>query len=122
MINTYDIAYGLAVGVSAPFWLIKPSSRRKVLSAFSQRMGDVPMRDPSPLRWAAYSRMRSKLEPFRCALMIAVTGPGLGCFVSSVVVKKPAIPAHGLLSSTRDGNGTNCSDFIPHFGLMRIEL
>src|SRR6266700_3373341 len=34
----------------------------------------------------------------------------------------PAIPAHGLLSSTRDGNGTNCSDFIPHFGLMRIEL
>jgi len=44
------------------------------------------------------------------------------CFVSSVVVKKPAIPAHGLLSSTRDGNGTNCSDFIPHFGLMRIEL
>src|SRR5215204_3154538 len=44
MINTYDIAYGLAVGASAPFWLIKPSSRRKVLAAFSQRMGDVPVR------------------------------------------------------------------------------
>src|SRR6267142_1537378 len=44
MINTYDIAYGLAVGASAPFWLIKPSSRRKVLAAFSQRMGDVPIR------------------------------------------------------------------------------
>src|SRR6267142_5318323 len=45
MINTYDIAYGLAVGASAPFWLIKPSSRRKVLAAFSQRMGDVPIRE-----------------------------------------------------------------------------
>jgi len=44
MINTYDIAYGLAVGASAPYWLIKPSSRRKVLRAFSQRMGDVPIR------------------------------------------------------------------------------
>src|SRR5215216_6814899 len=45
MINTYDIAYWLAVGVSAPYWLIKPSSRRKVLAAFSQRMGDVPIRE-----------------------------------------------------------------------------
>ncbi|HEV8379854.1 MAG TPA: 3-deoxy-D-manno-octulosonic acid transferase [Tepidisphaeraceae bacterium] len=45
MINTYDIAYGLAVGASAPYWLIKPSSRRKVLQAFSQRMGDVPIRE-----------------------------------------------------------------------------
>src|SRR2546426_9453101 len=45
MINTYDIAYGLAVGASAPFWLIKPSSRRKVFKAFSQRMGDVAVRE-----------------------------------------------------------------------------
>jgi 3-deoxy-D-manno-octulosonic-acid transferase len=45
MINTYDIAYGLAVGASAPYWLIRPSSRRKVLQAFSQRMGDVPPRE-----------------------------------------------------------------------------
>jgi 3-deoxy-D-manno-octulosonic-acid transferase len=45
MINTYDIAYGLVVGASAPYWLIKPSSRRKVLAAFSQRMGEVPIRE-----------------------------------------------------------------------------
>src|SRR5436190_21057224 len=45
MINTYDIAYGLAVGASAPYWLVKTSSRRKVLAAFSQRMGDVPARE-----------------------------------------------------------------------------
>src|SRR5436305_11286156 len=47
MINTYDIAYGLLVGVSAPFWLIKTSTRRKVFAAFSRRMGDVPMREGS---------------------------------------------------------------------------
>src|SRR3954471_11346872 len=45
MINTYDIAYGLVVGISAPYWLIKPSSRRKVLAAFSQRMGEVAVRE-----------------------------------------------------------------------------
>jgi 3-deoxy-D-manno-octulosonic-acid transferase len=47
MINHYDIAYGLGVGISSPFWLAKPSSRRKVLRAFSQRMGHVPARDLS---------------------------------------------------------------------------
>jgi 3-deoxy-D-manno-octulosonic-acid transferase len=47
MVNHYDIAYGLGVGVSAPYWLIKPSARRKVLTAFRQRMGhvDEPARD-----------------------------------------------------------------------------
>lgn len=39
MINHYDIAYGLGVGVSAPYWLVKKSARRKVLSAFRNRMG-----------------------------------------------------------------------------------
>jgi 3-deoxy-D-manno-octulosonic-acid transferase len=49
MLNTYDIAYGLAVGVSAPFWLLKPGARRKVLGALSQRMGHVaPRADAGP--------------------------------------------------------------------------
>ena len=38
MINHYDIAYGLGVGVAAPYWLVKPSARKKVLGAFRQRM------------------------------------------------------------------------------------
>jgi 3-deoxy-D-manno-octulosonic-acid transferase len=43
VINGYDIAYGLGVGVSAPFWLLKPSARRKVLKALRERMGqDLP--------------------------------------------------------------------------------
>jgi len=47
MINHYDIAYGLGVGISSPFWLARRSTRTKVLRAFSQRMGYVPGRDTS---------------------------------------------------------------------------
>ncbi|MGD0769898.1 MAG: 3-deoxy-D-manno-octulosonic acid transferase [Tepidisphaeraceae bacterium] len=47
MINHYDIAYGLGVGLSSPFWLAHPTARRKVLRAFAQRMGQVPGRDLS---------------------------------------------------------------------------
>jgi 3-deoxy-D-manno-octulosonic-acid transferase len=39
MINGYDIAYGLGLGLSAPYWLIRSKSRRKVLKALSERMG-----------------------------------------------------------------------------------
>ena len=49
MINAYDIAYGLGLGLAAPFWLIKPSARRKVLKAFSQRMGRVEPRGDDDL-------------------------------------------------------------------------
>jgi 3-deoxy-D-manno-octulosonic-acid transferase len=48
MINFYDIAYGIGLGLSAPYWLIKPSARRKVLTAFQQRMGrDLPADMPA---------------------------------------------------------------------------
>jgi len=45
MLNAYDIAYGLGVGLASPFWLAKPSARRKVLGAFRHRMGKVSPRD-----------------------------------------------------------------------------
>jgi 3-deoxy-D-manno-octulosonic-acid transferase len=50
MVNLYDIAYGLGVGAAAPYWLLRPKSRRKVLGAFGQRMGrDLPVRaDDAP--------------------------------------------------------------------------
>src|SRR5437868_600277 len=47
MINLYDIAYGVGVGLSSPYWMLRPSARRKVLGAFAQRMGKVPTRDLS---------------------------------------------------------------------------
>ena len=45
MINFFDIAYGFGVAVSAPYWAVKSSARQKVLTAFSQRMGDVARRE-----------------------------------------------------------------------------
>jgi 3-deoxy-D-manno-octulosonic-acid transferase len=45
LINLYDIVWGAGVGVTAPYWLIRPSTRRKVLSAFRDRMGNVPARE-----------------------------------------------------------------------------
>ena len=46
MINLYDIAWGIAVGASAPYWALKPSARRKVTKAFRERMGQgVPKRE-----------------------------------------------------------------------------
>ena len=47
MINCYDIAYGAGVALAAPYWLIKPTARRKVMGAFAQRMGDVKQREGS---------------------------------------------------------------------------
>src|SRR6266446_6473719 len=47
MINLYDIAYAAGVGLSAPYWLAKPSARKKVLRALTQRMGHVPVRESS---------------------------------------------------------------------------
>src|SRR5690349_4499253 len=50
MINSYDIAYSLGLGLSAPLWLAVPRARRKVLKALRERMGHVEPRNPS--RWA----------------------------------------------------------------------
>ena len=47
MINRYDIAYGVGLTVASPFWLAKRSARKKVLKAFSQRMGHGAGRDLS---------------------------------------------------------------------------
>jgi 3-deoxy-D-manno-octulosonic-acid transferase len=44
MINQYDIAYSIGVGLSAPFWLLKPAARRKVFDAAATRMGRVAAR------------------------------------------------------------------------------
>ncbi len=52
MMNTYDIAYGLGLGVTSPVWLLSRRSRQKVLAAFRERMGRDHTRDTSkPAIW-----------------------------------------------------------------------
>jgi 3-deoxy-D-manno-octulosonic-acid transferase len=49
MPNLLDIAYLLLAGLSAPFWLIYPPARQKVLGALATRMGRVaPRTNPGP--------------------------------------------------------------------------
>jgi 3-deoxy-D-manno-octulosonic-acid transferase len=49
MLNFYDIAYGTGLVASAPVWLIRAKSRKKVVKALRERMGDVPEREaPGP--------------------------------------------------------------------------
>jgi 3-deoxy-D-manno-octulosonic-acid transferase len=45
--NFLDFAYWSGLAISSPFWLLRPVTRRKVLSAFRQRVGDVPTRTDS---------------------------------------------------------------------------
>ena len=41
----YDLAYAAAVALGAPVWGLRAKGRRKVLAAFRERFGDVPVRD-----------------------------------------------------------------------------
>jgi 3-deoxy-D-manno-octulosonic-acid transferase len=50
VINGYDIAWGIGLAAAAPYWLLKPSARSKVLRALRERMGkQIPPRGPSPV-------------------------------------------------------------------------
>src|SRR5688572_17350686 len=45
VINGYDIAYGVGLGISAPIWLLKGNARRKVFKALRERTGRVAARE-----------------------------------------------------------------------------
>jgi 3-deoxy-D-manno-octulosonic-acid transferase len=52
MWNFYDITYGIGLLISAPYWLIKSSARRKVLDVFQARAGRIePMPRDRPIIW-----------------------------------------------------------------------
>ena len=42
--NLLDLAYWSGLAISSPYWLLRHATRRKVLSAFRLRVGDVPRR------------------------------------------------------------------------------
>jgi 3-deoxy-D-manno-octulosonic-acid transferase len=89
MINHYDIAYGLGVGVSAPYWLVKPSARRKMFSAFRNRMGhlDDARRDPAK----------------RAVMIHAVSLGEINATASLVKMLKQAQPTpHVIISTTTE--------------------
>lgn len=89
MINGYDIAYGIGLAVAAPFWLVKPSARRKVIRAFASRMGreDVVTCDGATVMIHAVSlgemnaaqamvRALGQAQPDLCFLISTTTDTG----------------------------------------------
>ncbi|MGD0541857.1 MAG: glycosyltransferase N-terminal domain-containing protein, partial [Tepidisphaeraceae bacterium] len=83
MINHFDIAYALGVGLSSPFWLARPSSRRKVLTAFSQRMGYVSERDLSKPGIMIHAVSLGEINATRSLINVLRAGrPGVEFIVS----------------------------------------
>jgi 3-deoxy-D-manno-octulosonic-acid transferase len=102
MINHYDIAYGLGVGLSSPFWLASPSARRKVLRAFSQRMGNVPGRDLSKLAVMIHAVSLGEINATRSLVdLLRKERPGLD-FIVSVTTETGFARGKELYGSAKD--------------------
>src|SRR5580700_8522409 len=102
MINHYDIAYGLGVGLSSPFWLAHPAARRKVLRAFSQRMGKVPSRDLSKPAVMIHAVSLGEINATRSLVdLLRIQRPGLD-FIVSVTTETGFARGKELYGSTPD--------------------
>jgi 3-deoxy-D-manno-octulosonic-acid transferase len=112
MINHYDIAYGLGVGVSAPYWLIKGSARRKVLSAFRNRMGQLE---------------ETARDPAKSAVMIHAVSMGeinaTPALVAALATANPA-PYVIISTTTDDGYQRACHLYekTPNLTVIRYPL
>jgi 3-deoxy-D-manno-octulosonic-acid transferase len=102
MINHFDIAYGLGVGLTSPFWLAKPSSRRKILRAFSQRMGHVPARDLSKPGIMIHAVSLGEINATRSLInLLRSQRPGLN-FIVSVTTETGYARGQELYGSASD--------------------
>jgi 3-deoxy-D-manno-octulosonic-acid transferase len=102
MINHYDIAYGLGVGLSSPFWLAHPKARRKVLGALSQRMGNVPSRDVSKPGIMIHAVSLGEINATRSLVdLLRKERPGID-FIVSVTTETGFARGKELYGSTPD--------------------
>jgi 3-deoxy-D-manno-octulosonic-acid transferase len=102
MINHFDIAYALGVGLSSPFWLARPSSRRKVLTAFSQRMGYVSERDLSKPGIMIHAVSLGEINATRSLINVLRAGrPGVE-FIVSVTTETGFARGRELYGSSAD--------------------
>jgi 3-deoxy-D-manno-octulosonic-acid transferase len=85
MVNGYDIAYGLGLGLAAPVWLILPKARRKVLKALRERMGDVePRADTSSLAVMVHAVSLGEMNATRALVAkLREAQPGLQFIIST---------------------------------------
>jgi 3-deoxy-D-manno-octulosonic-acid transferase len=102
MINHYDIAYGIGVGLASPFWLAHPVARRKVLRAFSQRMGQVPGRDLSKPGIMVHAVSLGEINATRSLIdLLRSRRPGIN-FIVSVTTETGFARGQELYGSAAD--------------------
>jgi len=83
-INFYDIAYGFGVGISAPVWIVRSKTRKKVLDAFSQRMGHVAPRAGQSRAVMIHAVSVGELNASRTLIdQLKATDPGLQLIIST---------------------------------------
>jgi 3-deoxy-D-manno-octulosonic-acid transferase len=99
LINGYDIAWGAGLAVSAPFWLIKPSARVKVIRALRERMG----------------KQIARLEPLASVMIHAVSVGELNATRAMVKLLRDARPGlHFVISTTTDTGFARAGELYGH--------
>ena len=84
MINGYDIAWGTILGVGAPFWVLHPGARRKVVRALRERMGRGVGREGDHAAVMVHAVSLGEMNATRAMLrMLADAHPGLRFIVST---------------------------------------
>ncbi len=102
MINHYDIAYGVGVGITAPFWLAHPKARKKVMRAFSQRMGYTPSRDLSRPGIMIHAVSLGEINATRALIdQLRARRPGID-FIVSVTTETGFARGTEIYGNTRD--------------------
>jgi 3-deoxy-D-manno-octulosonic-acid transferase len=93
--SLYDIAYTVGLALAAPYWLIVPKARRKVLGALSQRMG----KSTAPARLVA--------APFPSLMIHAVSVGELNATPALIGALGAARPDLHFVISTTTKTGTD---------------
>ena len=102
MMNHWDLLYGVGVAVSSPFWLAKPSARRKVLGAFSRRMGRMATRQGSGPAVMIHAVSLGEINATRSLIdRLRQERPGLQ-FVVSVTTDSGFVRGRELYGDTAD--------------------
>jgi 3-deoxy-D-manno-octulosonic-acid transferase len=108
--NLLDLAYWSGLAISSPFWLLRPTSRRKVLSAFRQRVGDVPTRTDTDLAVMIHAVSLGEMNATRSLVIeLSRRKPGLKFVITAT-------------TETGFAQGKKLYDGIPDVEVVRYPL
>jgi 3-deoxy-D-manno-octulosonic-acid transferase len=104
----YDLAYAVGLAAAAPYWLIRPKARRKVLGALSKRMGRAGVGvQPSALRLRLEEGTGFKLQSGPVLMIHAVSVGELNATPQLLGTLAAARPDLQFVISTTTSTGAN---------------